>query len=381
MKQISGSIAFFLLGFIVLIVVCNYTYNRTRQALCDKFSEAFDKAIALELDKRTKGIDMYFSINYANSSASADANHFTLETEKGTSTYEKKDEDQTFSDAEKITNATQSYLLAKNPVRVSLLDSMFCSELEKQGIVDPAIVSYTNHITNLTQYSKIVHDTTDHRAGISYYALAYPTERRTQGLLDEITLQGFVKVSLATILRDAPLTLIFSLTGGIMLAVLLIYTLIARKRKTSVLPAETESAEEISATLADSHAEFFRLDANKRALICPEKKAIMLSEDMFRLFEYLWNCENRYASYENISSYLYGNVDINIGKKRIMQIVKSLRNRFKGRNVMLTIENTSHRGYRIVLGELNVENAPLPECITATSGLNSEASPEPLHAM
>ncbi|MDR0743218.1 MAG: winged helix-turn-helix domain-containing protein, partial [Tannerella sp.] len=98
---------------------------------------------------------------------------------------------------------------------------------------------------------------------------------------------------------------------------------------------------------AEPSAEPFQLDTIERALICQDCK-IVLSEETFRLFEYIWNKDSHYASYNDISDYLYGNVEIKIGKSRISQNVKQLRDRLKDLQTV-EIENVSGKGYRIIL--------------------------------
>jgi DNA-binding winged helix-turn-helix (wHTH) protein len=356
MKQISKFITFFLMGFTAISILCYHTYDQTRQTLRTKFSGAFDKAITLDMDQRTNETKMIFysypgSIaeieepssggNTDTTSSSGKDDLFIVETGEGKPTvYEKTDRHKTLTEEEKVNNIKQTYLLKQNPVRVSLLDSLFRTELEKVGIVAPTQVLYTNNHTHVTQHN----DVADGHSGTSFYATAYATEKRMLGILDDISLQGFVKVEPMTVFRYAPLPFILLLAGGITIVGML-YVLIFRKRKTSVFPEATESVEDVPATLAAP----FQLDAIEQTLIYPGGR-VPLTSDMFRLLDYLWNCENHHAFYKDLSLFLYGdNVDMETGKKRIMQIVKYLRRRIK--NIPVNIENVAQKGYRIRLTE------------------------------
>ncbi|MDR3269624.1 MAG: hypothetical protein LBT83_11245 [Tannerella sp.] len=322
-------------GFIILSIAFYHTYDQTRQTLRTKFSGAFDKAVTSEMDRRANEIELYVSISHNDPSSSSDKGHYTHETEEGKTVYGKTDRQKALSDQEKINDAKQTGLLKQNPVHVSLLDSLFRTELEKAGIVAPTEVSYTNNLTHITLSSAPV----DSHSGISFFATAYPTEKRTLGISEEITLQGFVKITPMTVFRCAPPTFILLLGGGIV--GMLVYVLIFRKRKTSVLPEATESVEDVPAVSATP----FQLDAIEQTLIYQGSR-VPLTSDMFRILNYLWSCENHHAFYKDLSLFLYGDkVDMGTGKKRIVQAVKTLRCRIK--NIPVIIENVAQKGYRI----------------------------------
>jgi hypothetical protein len=329
MKRIGKFIIFFLMGVTVMSVTFYYTCDQTRQILREKFSRAFDRAIIVDMEQRAGGTPMFF-FSHPDSSASFDENYFTLETEKGKTVHEKTDRHKMLTGMEKMNNVTQSYLLGKNPVCVSLLDSLFRVELKKEGIVAPTMISYTNNKTKVIQHN----DFTNSHSGNSFYATVHPTERRTLGIFDEISLQGFVKVNPMTVIRYASPPFILLLAGGIIIG-LLVYVHIFRKEKASVLSGETEPVEP------------FRLDVFERTFFYPGGSVKLMGNMAFRMFACMWNNDNHFASYEDISLSLYGKgVDADTRKSRMAQTIKTLRGQLK--TVPVTIENKELRGYRII---------------------------------
>jgi DNA-binding response OmpR family regulator len=160
--------------------------------------------------------------------------------------------------------------------------------------------------------------------------------KRTTGIKGEITLCCFVRITPVMIFSESRWPFLLLLAGGLIVAGLSVFVVIRRRKR---IPDPAHATE--------SPAEPFQLDTIERALICQDCK-IVLSEETFRLFEYIWNKDSHYAPYNDISDYLYGSVDIKTGKSRISQTVKQLRDRLKDRQTV-KIENVSGKGYRIIL--------------------------------
>jgi hypothetical protein len=329
MNQISKYIIFFLSGIAVVSILFYYTYSQTRQILREKFSVAFDQAILLDMEQRSEGVPMVF---FSDSSATSDENHFTVETEQGKTVYEKSERHKSLTRSEKTSYALQSYLQMENPVRVSQLDSLFRTELENVGIVAPTVVSYTDNQTGITRHN----DVSSSHAGNAFYATALSTERRTVGIFDEISLQGFVKVKPMTVCRHVPLPFIL-LLAAVTIAGLPVYVLLFRKGKTSLFSGETKPKGP------------FRLETFERAFSYPGGSVKLTGDMTFRLFACVWNGNNHFASYEDIALSLYGKgVDTGTGKRRMTQTVKTLRGQLK--KCPVEIENVELQGYRIVCG-------------------------------
>jgi hypothetical protein len=298
------------------------TLNQTRQTLCEKFAGAFDAAITLDGEKRANDIQLYLSQGHEASATPSDTAHYTEKTEKGETVYEKNDNHAELSLAEKINNFRQTALMEVNPIRLPVLDSIFRAGLGKQGIVAYTFVAYYNPVTHETTHN----DTTDYMAGNrsgNFLSSFYPTEKRTCGVRNEFTLQGYVKVTPLTVFRYALLPFVLLLAGVLAFAGWLVYLLIMRRR------AFTEPW----------------LDAAEKTFFC-RGKTFLLSGDQFRLFECIWSSEEHNAPYKKISFALYGELDIEAGKDRMAHTIKSLRNVFKGQHTVV-IENEAQKGYRI----------------------------------
>jgi len=343
MKHISKTGLFFLLVIITLFIVFYNTYSRTSQLIGKKSADAFDASITLDMEQRAKAVHLFIMQGYDQAvSDSIDADHFIVESENGRIVHQKPEIHQSLPEAKKANLITQTHLLSRNPICVPELDSLFRMEMKKQGIITQTIVLYSNKQSNETMIiaEGSLSDRLKRMAG-------YAKVERTTGIYDEITLCGFVKITSAMIFDHSPLSFILLLAGALTAFGMLIHTVI--RQKGSLFGSRTATVIPALCPLSDANppATPIQLDAIERAFMYQDQK-IILSGDTFRLFEFIWNKDNYYASYVDISTFLYGNVDIKTGKKRIAQTIKLLRNRLDGLTVV-TIENVSCKGYQIRL--------------------------------
>jgi hypothetical protein len=292
----------------------------------------FDAAILSDLEYRSKEADLFF-IHYYDRNVFPDTCRFVENYQNDRKVHEKRETFQTLSDTEKANTVKQTYLLTKNPVRVSMLDSLFCAELRKRGVVARTTVSCSSNITGET----LLHNRRGlEEAHIFENIAACTAIKRTTGINGEITLCGFVEITPAMIFGESCWLFLSLLAGELIVCGLSLYVAIRRRKR---IPVPVDAA--------GPPAGPFQLDSIERTLICQDRK-IVLSENTFRLFEFIWNKDAHYASYEELSDYLYGKIDAKTGKSRMSQIVKQLRNHLKDLQTA-GIENVSGKGYRITL--------------------------------
>jgi hypothetical protein len=349
MKYVRKTCLFLSMAAFV-VLTAYYTCRRTEQIIFEKIEKTFDAAILFDLEYRSREIKLFFSHHYYEGSSTASF-QFIEHREGEQIVHEKGTAYQTLSDTEKATMAKQTYLLTKNPVRVSVLDSIFRVELAKQGIVTQSAVSFFSNMTGET----VLHENREGETDIFRDIAVWAMVKRTAGLEREITLRGFVRITPAMILKESLWPLILLLTGVLIVLGLPVDFMIRRKKRMSppesvsaAIPAITPAIEPAADSAADPPPpDPFQLDIINRVLICQGCK-IVLTDDMFRLFKHIWEKKDHYALYEDIFHFMYGNVEFEAGKRRITQTVRQLRSRLKSQDV-IKIENVSRKGYRILL--------------------------------
>ncbi|MDR1097160.1 MAG: hypothetical protein LBL57_03410 [Tannerella sp.] len=336
MKYIRETSLFFSVAIFVVLSIY-YTYRQAEQTIFEKIEETFDVTILSDLEYRSKEINLPFSYHYGG--FSADSFQFVEHRKDEQIIHKKEAVHHMLSDTEKAAIVKQTYLLAKNPVRVSVLDSIFRVELGKRGVITQTAVTFFNRMIEET----LLYENRERETEIIKDMAVYVTVKRTTGIYGEITLLGFARVTPAMVFRESRWLFISLLTGELIVSGLLAYFVMRRRKR---IARQVSVSEPVPAS-DPPPSESFQLNAIEHVLICQDGK-IQLTEEMFRLFEYIWNKDPHFASYSDISDFMYKNVSIKTGKERMMQTVKQLRIRLKSQNVV-KIENVSGKGYRIVL--------------------------------
>jgi DNA-binding winged helix-turn-helix (wHTH) protein len=294
-------------------------YEKENIILKNRLATALVSAINLETDKRTQGFDFFHSYHPTPSSS----RQITLSKENETTTLEKTDSIKNLSHAEKFRKAQQTYLFWEKQIQVSVLDSSWCVELWKQGISVQTALGYINNKTKDTVYS---------HTDTLFYASAYPLEKQTLGVGDEIILQGYAAITPFAVIKQSPgqFILIFILwIGAIVLIVL--YMFRNERRDNSRQPS----------------SQTIHLDMDSNLLIFNKQK-IELTKDMMLCIKALWDSPEHYASYEELIHLLYGeNVEITNGKNRLNQTIKRIRDKLEPNHHGIEILNLPRKGYQL----------------------------------
>ncbi|MDR1341521.1 MAG: hypothetical protein LBK58_15940, partial [Prevotellaceae bacterium] len=298
----------------------------------EKIEETFDATILSDLEYRSKEFKLSYLHHYEG--FSTDSFQFVEHRKDRQIIHKKEAIHHMLSDMEKAVMVKQTFLLAKKPVCVSMLDSIFRVELGKRGFVTQTAITFFNRMTGET----LLYENRERETEIIKDMAVYVTVKRTTGIYGEITLRGFARITPAMIWRESRWLFILLLTGEAFVFGLLVYFVMWQRKR--IAPPVSVSA------IDPSPSEPFQLDALEHVFICRDCK-ISLTEDTFHLFEYIWNKDSHYASYSDISGFLYKNVDIKTGKTRIAQTIKQLRLRLENQSVV-KIENMPGKGYRIV---------------------------------
>jgi hypothetical protein len=344
MKHINKAVCLYSLAIIAIAIAFYHICNRTYQTIEELVSDAFDVAVISDLDLREKKAGLFFRQGYHYESGT-EPHSFLEKRQKEQTVHKKTDTFQLLSVNEKITVIKQSYLLGQNPIKVSVLDSFFRAELEKRNIAAPITVSCSNNLTKEIICFPIDPDAFRKRSGISRCLMI----RRTTGLHDEITLQGFVRVSPATVFRNVPRSFIFLFIGLCAVTGLLISAILCRKKKRSASLSVPETPEIPPVIDAGPPEPPFSLNPIDQTFSC-QGKTIRLTRDMFLLFEAIWNSEQHFASYEDLCKILYPKMDMRTGKHRLFQLLCELRKTLDWQDAVI-IENVSRKGYRIALSD------------------------------
>ena len=335
MRHYNYVIVFSGLIILMLGVALSYAYRQTCRMIDEKCADAFDQAIAQDMDQRMREAGLSLSQKFVPDTSVKNA-HFEVEDASGQTVHKKTEKHKSLREMEKLSMLKQSYLQKKNPVRVSVLDSLFRMELKKRNIVAPSCVTYTQSDRNESVSS-------GQTAFSNIYHSACMTER-TIGIHEEIQLQGVAGISPGLILGEAPGLFLLPVAGLLALSVLLIYSVRKRQQRRKAHASAGVDVEEAPEQPVEQPVEQPILD-RERFMVVFRGVSMQLSKMTFQLFEFIWESSNHYASYEDICSELYGkNGSIEQKKTRLKQLVKRLRDNMKG----ITFENLPQKGYRIL---------------------------------
>jgi DNA-binding winged helix-turn-helix (wHTH) protein len=296
-------------------------YDKEDKRLKNCLETAFDLAVDSEIDNKTKELPVTV---FPGSGPDSIHSQITLYKENETVTLEKPDSINNLSFVEKLRNVQQTYLFKMNPIPPSVFDSLWRMELRKQDIAVQTAVLYTNNITKETGYS---------HTDTLFYTSAYPIEKRTLGVGHEITLQGFAKITPLAVIKQSTSQFVLLFTLWILTIGFLIFFLFHKRRTVY----SRQSASQTTGVILDMD----------KLLLTYNGHNVQLTKDMIKCLKVLWDSPEHCASYEELISSLYGEqVTIAVGKDRLNQTIKRIRNKLdtiRG----IEIQNIPHKGYQL----------------------------------
>ncbi len=309
---------------VITVFVFYVLYNETQKNCLDELNLSFTSAVHQEKEIRlNRG-----HLNFSHSNSDTSEHQIVVQQENETTVLEKPDVVKKMTFDEKQNHADQSYLFyKKRHISLHILDSIFRVELSRYNIFARTAVVYTDQINHATYYSS---------ADSLFYASAWRTPLLTLGIRSEITLQGFARLSLFNVIRKDPkrFAIVF-MAWAIITGVFLFFTL-QNKNTTTGQSIENQS-------------QIIVLDADK-LLIVYRSSEIKLTEQLFQLFEFLWNQPGHYACYQELAHLLFEDSGVVKMGNRRAQAFRRLRKELQD-IPELEIENIPQKGYRILLCE------------------------------
>lgn len=227
---------------------------------------------------------------------------------------------------QRVQKAIQSYLLPKDPIKVKSLDSLFQVLLMQHNIVSQTAIRYTNNLAKTISDSK---------PNSNLYSSKYALEEIILGMQDEITIQGYAKVSSIHIFQRGKKIFLISTALILLLTGLLVIAAYHQRRKFTI---PTTGLYKIARQL--------QFDMDKPTLFYKDN-AVGMAPQSARLLKLFLEAPEFYLEYDNLEILLWGN--INLLKNRREQAVNRLRESL-GKIPSLHLINERGVGYRLYIG-------------------------------
>lgn len=324
------------IGFTFLWKGGNKIYKKEIIEISNIIEKCFESAILIDITQRVDETGMPHHSGIINGPPSP---NITLTTEDTTIVIPKKGRDYIENAEQKRNRFFQTIMIIENPPRASLLDSLFQKVLNENNIYGKTAIKYTLKESNTTTYSC---DSTRLRS--------YDTsEERLLGLMDEISVQYFIKVSLfSALMNNKKQSLILFFTWLILTA--LFIGIVEIKRRKDIQKTFTYDPPEILFYISNT----LSFDAEKGTIYYGENESLQLTDQLAKLFLCFLQSSNYFLSIEKMEDIMRG--DIMAGRSWRNQIIKRLRDTLKPVSE-IKIENIRGIGYQLVC-----ENStPLPE--------------------
>ncbi len=301
-------------------------YTETKKNCLDKLEHSFTSAIHQEKEKRMDRGHLFFSHDVSDTPV----DQIIIQQEKDTIVLKKPDAIKDMIIDGKRTHADHSYLFFKKKfVDLHRLDSILQIELQKHNILAQTAIAYTDHINDTTCYSS---------DDSSLYRSTWCTPPITLGIRGEITLQGFARPKVLSIIgKDSKSFAIVFIAWVITTGMILFFTFLNKKR----VPVTVQLTGNQCQITGD-----ILLDADQR-LIVYHGSEIKLTKQLFTLFESLWTRPDHYASYEYLAYTLFESKDLAKVENRLAKSVHRLREVIQD-IPELEIDNMPNQGYRIL---------------------------------
>jgi hypothetical protein len=317
---------FLLPGYGVYQLSCR-TFHQKRAGINGAFQSAVHRDRELRYEQA--GNPSYF---VGPSFSVSDTSVITIQSKDAAITIPKDRSSEALTHDERRHLAVQCYLHQKNPLNVSVLDSLFREELSRRALpVQTAVVC------------TIKDSVCRSHADTAFYASAIATDE-IPVMLAEMTLQAYVHVPLGYWLKENRLVyfsaLMCWLSCGGLLAGWRIYA--EKRKKRAVVPLETVEGKpllEIAPGVCFDEI---------RGILTNEQTMVELhGETQLELFRSLLNAPNQFMSYAEMKRDLWRNGDIS--SNTIQKAIRRLNHRLS--SLPLSVSIISGKGCRLNLPE------------------------------
>lgn len=338
----QNAIAIFksLFSYLFLFCIGGYViFFQEKKEILNDIEKIFQEALALDMNNRVKETKAPFFFGPSEINPSE---NYEITVEDSVVAINKGEENKSLLIDEKIFFAMQTILHMENPIKVEELDSLFRLSLYNNGLRSQTAIKLTDNQKKQVQQSaeKLVGQYT------------FSTKERNLGIHDEITIQGFVRMSAFDIFLKAKLSL---LVWGVVCLVVIMFVLffIKNRRKkvskaTEYMPIDTVKPDKMDEIqpIKKSHliriSENILFDSERGRISYHDSQVLELTEQPTLLFIAFLEAPDNFLSHEKVEKLIGGG-----GKDRRAQSIKRLRETLKP-IPELSIENLWGAGYHLV---------------------------------
>jgi len=325
MKKVVIPILCMLLSLLTLGCLVYEFYGKTSDSCKADVDIAFDNAVKKEIQQRADRINLTVRSDYT--TEAKQTGQVMYQTESDTIVHDRNDT-APLSNKDFIELSNQAYLAWKIPADVNMLDSIFRDELTKRGISTQTAVIY--------KYQDNDPQTSHHDS--AFFQTFYQTPEIVFGTAGEIRFQGFAQLTSKFIVEQWYWEWVF-ITAIAICFVLSSIFLVFYYRKNRSLVLLQEVIPEHESTKIWLHP--------TKPLLYYYEKVFELTKYMYAFLKQLWSTPNYYLEYEQLAKDLYG--DTTTGKKRLIQLVKRLRDEILSHTPDLSVQNVKKKGYQLII--------------------------------
>lgn len=361
-KLIIGlCICAFIVVTVLLLQFIVSSFKLSKEGAYTQATTIFDNVIKKDCDIR---LSPYPSIHQTIQSSNQDS--ITIKTSEGKTSVKKEHTDSIakLTSAYKNFVGTQYFLIKNNPIKVSILDSMFQAELRQKGIVAQTAITYRGWFDEKQQKKKLIHNDASNPDS-TFYQTAQALPLVTLAIPNyssfKIELQGYVKYPASYLLGKVPYFYPALIIYAIIVFSLLsfIFWNIKKKKYTEVSPESVVSPDSdlLSNETSEEYIEKGDTDIditeevfirNNGEIIYKGKMVCQLRELRLKLFLFLLQGPNYFQTIEDIRNTVWENSGAS--NETINKTIGRLRNDLKLIPYPLTVINIHGTGYQLIAG-------------------------------
>lgn len=304
----------------------------------------FENTVKSDKDIRLSGHDM---IHHRTWESIAPPDTLLHETAAGVKKYKKEGATSNITVEEKEHIASQFYLLKKNPVRVTVLDTLFQNALQAGGVKARSAIYYQAQLEENRDSAYSSSDSSFYKTAI---ALS-PVVLESKPLQFRMEFQGYVTYPFSYLLGKVPnlwLFITLYIAGMLLVTGLFLRQLKRRKQKgepgINLLVKRMEKNTPLVA-ITDK----LLMDQQTGEFIWEDEVVCQLKEYRFKLFLLLLAGKNFYQDYPTIKTEVWNNKSTD--NETVSKTIIRLRKDLEKLPVQLTIQSIRGNGYQLLIPE------------------------------
>lgn len=336
-KKISIAL---ILGIVFILFASGeyYLYQKEKNTICKNIHPLFKQALSIDMNTRFHEQETSFFWGINEDSDSSD--QVVVEDKNSTIIFDKKQEMKSYSMEEKQNIVIQSYLYTINPINVFKFDSIFCSLLSQNNIPALTAIRYTDNRNNTVLESN---------GDNLFYSFTYATDEVQLGMMQEMSIQAFVKIPLSTVISSVKTPMALWALFCIFITGIVFFIQKPRKKRISIIPhfisfKELETDKNVTQNLPIKISDDIFFDSLK-GYIYYHERTIKLQKSQSDLLLCFLNAPDHFISNDQMEIKLRGAILDN--KTWRSQAIKRLREALAPVSE-IRIDNNRGRGYTLI---------------------------------